>query len=317
MVTFGLAVVGIASLSGAVAAAPAPADDPPPTPSPTPSIASPEQLARAEAEWLASAHSDTYDRGQGANTTCASCKSPMNWDPSSLGAETALDCYSCKRVPGAARPELPGGQPVSEDMWQDIQCNICHIPVGDSYQTGIAFWDQSTGTYQPIESVMELCAKCHEGQHGFEVIEEQQASPIHTGWECTKCHGAHGAPSACTDCHDPSQVSGAAEHERHPDVDCTACHDAGGLTIMQDQDPNSVHVGEFIPVRFAHTLTSWPSHDLTTDVKCVRCHHPTPTGGLAVDPTTACQKCHPDGAMWIWCENFTRDDDPYPLEGYP
>jgi hypothetical protein len=282
-------------------------------------LATQSELETAEAEWLESSHSDTFDMGLGANTTCARCKSPMNWDPSAGSIEASLDCYACKRVPGESRPLLPGGETVSRELWQDIKCDICHVPVGDTYQVDIAFWDQSAGAYQPVESVMELCAHCHEGQHGFEVIGEQEASPVHTGWECTQCHGSHGAPSSCEDCHDPEQSSGAEEHERHPDVNCTACHDAGSLTIRLNVDPESKHFGEFIPVRFAHALTSWPSHNLGTEIICERCHHPTPTGAPAVDTVTPCTACHPDGAMWTWCVNFERDIDLHPEmeQAYP
>lgn len=279
-------------------------------PTPTDRPATEEELAKAEEAWRLSEHSDTYDDGMGANTTCARCKSPMNWDPIAPGVEAAMDCYSCKRVPGAERPILQEGNPVSREEWNDITCDVCHIPINDSYSVGIAYWNQSSLEYEDVESVVELCAKCHEGQHGFRVVEEQFQSSIHSGWECTECHGTHGTPSACEDCHDPQDVSGAEEHERHPSVNCTACHDAGALTIIQDQDPNSRHFEEYIPVRFAHTLTSWPSHNLSTEIYCQRCHHPTRTGNPAVDTITSCQACHPEGVMWIWCEAFERDADP-------
>lgn len=282
-------------------------------------LATETELETADAEWLESSHSETFDMGLGANTTCARCKSPMNWDPRAESIDASLDCYACKRVPGEDRPLLPGGEMISRQLWENITCDICHVPVGDTYQVNIAFWDQAAGTYQELDSVMELCAKCHEGQHGFEVIEEQEVSPAHTGWECTQCHGPHGAPAECEDCHDPDQVSGSDEHERHPDVNCTACHDAGSLTIRLNQDPESKHFGEFIPVRFAHALTSWPSHNLGTEIICERCHHPTPTGAPAVDQVTPCTDCHTDGAMWTWCVNFERDEDPYPeaVQAYP
>ena len=306
---------GLILFTCALSSAPTTAASPDFDPTPVPEVASPEQVAAARAEWLESSHSDTFDNGVGANTTCARCKSPTNWDPQSDTADLSLDCYSCKHVPGEPRPELPGGDPVSMQDWNDISCEICHEPIGNSYSTGIAYWDQSTGTYLPVDSVMELCAHCHEGQHGFEVIEEQRESPIHKGWDCTRCHGAHGSPSACTDCHNPQEGPGASEHARHPDVNCTACHDAGGLTIHRDLDPDSKHFDTYIPLRFAHSLTSWPSHDLTTEIICVRCHHPGLTGAIQVDTSTGCTACHPDGAMWNWCTNFTRN--PNPLTTHP
>ncbi len=283
-----------------------------PTPDP-PYVATTAELQEAYIEWSLSQHADTYDLGMGANTTCARCKSPMNWDPNSPALEAAQDCASCKRIPGAPRPELLGGEEVLQNEWKNIGCEICHQPIGDSYRTGISFWDQAGRRYEPVESVGELCAKCHEGQHGFEVVEEQQESPAHNQWECTLCHGAHGAPSACIDCHDLDTASGKVEHEQHPSVNCTACHDHGGLSIWLDAEPASENYGEYIPRKFAHTLTSWPSHNLAKEVDCLRCHHP-PSGGEkpVVAKTVSCLACHPEGGVLFWCAYFTRNPDPNP-----
>ena len=209
--------------------------------------------------------------------------------------------------------ELLGGEEVLQNEWKNIGCEICHQPIGDSYRTGISFWDQAGRRYEPVESVGELCAKCHEGQHGFEVVEEQQESPAHNQWECTLCHGAHGAPSACIDCHDLDTASGKVEHEQHPSVNCTACHDHGGLSIWLDAEPASENYGEYIPRKFAHTLTSWPSHNLAKEVDCLRCHHP-PSGGEkpVVAKTVSCLACHPEGGVLFWCAYFTRNPDPNP-----
>ena len=287
-----------------------------PTPQPTPTrghIATQAELAAARSEWGHSAHADTFDAGQGANTTCASCKSPRNWDPTDLaGQAQALDCNACKRVPGAPRPALEGGVPIAQKDWHNVGCEICHEPVGDSYYTSISFWNQAMGKYEPVASTTELCAKCHEAQHGFQVIEEQTASVAHQGWECTRCHGAHGAPSACTNCHDPKVGKGAQEHALHPKVNCTACHDAGGLSIWHDTDSNSKHYGEYAAVRFGHALRSWTSHDLTLQVQCERCHHPQGAGQTVVAANIGCTQCHPDGAASVWCAAFTRNSDPYP-----
>jgi hypothetical protein len=237
----------------------------------------------------------------------------MNWDPSqNIAQQEALNCNECKRIPGAPRPELQSGVPVAQDAWRDIPCDICHIPVDGSYHTGIAYWDQSASQYVPVESPMELCAHCHEGQHGFEVVEEQRASLVHVDMVCTDCHGAHGSPSSCEDCHNPTIGIGAPEHVRHQNVNCTGCHDAGGLSIWLEKDPNSPHFGEYITRRFAHTLTSWPSHNLQLEVECERCHHPKDIYSPAVDPETSCLECHPEGASLFWCVYFNRNPDPNP-----
>jgi hypothetical protein len=285
-----------------------------PTPRPTPivgHVATAAELQKAQSEWLHSRHANTFDDGQGANTTCASCKSPRNWDPTAIAAEDqALDCNACKRVPGAPRPALESGTAVPEADWHNVDCGICHIPVGNSYTTGIAFWNQATGQYESVSSTTELCAKCHTGTHGFEVVEEQAASPAHKGWDCTQCHGAHGSPSACTNCHDPTVGRGAQAHVQHPGTNCTACHDAGGLSIWDDPDAGSRHADEYVPVRFAHALRSWTSHDLSAQVLCQRCHHPRPDGSLPVVARVVCTDCHSDGASLFWCTNFRRNPDP-------
>jgi hypothetical protein len=288
-----------------------------PDPAPTPSgrIATLQELAVAQSEWENSGHAETFDRGLGANTTCARCKSPMNWDPTqNLAAQEALDCGACKRIPGAPRPELETGVPVPATEWIGIPCDVCHIPAGDSYYVEIAFWNQEIGQYELLANSFELCSKCHEGQHGFEVVEEQLASAAHNKWDCTRCHGVHGDPSNCTDCHDPQSGVGSFEHARHPSVNCTGCHDNGGLSLWYDLEPQSGHYGEYITRRFAHTLTSWPSHNLSRQVVCERCHHPLGNEDAAVVPYLSCEACHEheNGAVWIWCIYFERDSSPFP-----
>lgn len=279
---------------------------------PTPALvaASGEQLARAQREWAQSAHADTFDRGMGANTTCARCKSPKNWDPLNAAIEASQDCAACKRIAGAARPELAGGAPVSQSEWQNVSCDVCHVPVGDSYSTQIVFWNQSTRRYDPVANATALCAHCHEGQHGFEVVAEQTASVAHRGWDCTACHGPHGLPAQCIDCHDPASGPGAGDHAEHPGVNCTACHDAGRLSVWLDPDPASRHFDTYATRRFAHTLTSWPSHNLARQVDCKRCHHPLTPQSASVVPYVGCKACHPDGATSFWCIYFQRDANP-------
>lgn len=301
-----VAVIGLTSQ--ATLAAPASTSTPSPTIVHRPAISAELQAARAT--WVQSAHADTYDNGMGANSTCARCKSPQNWDPAAPAAEEALNCASCKRVAGMPRPDLTAGIPVAQAEWHSITCEICHQPVGDSYFITVTFWNNQLKAYEFVADPTALCARCHEGRHGFEVLSEQTASAAHQGWPCTRCHGAHGQPVTCQDCHDPATGDGAAEHERHVEVNCTACHDAGHLGLWQETNPASRHAGEIIPVRFAHTLTSWPSHNLQRAVACQRCHHPRGTELPAVAAAVACDQCHANGAVLNWCTNFERDADP-------
>lgn len=305
---------GVLSLAAGIWAAGLHAQEAHPPASPTPSadIASPLQIAQAIANWQRSKHSSTYDEGLGADTTCARCKSPLNWDPSAPAAEAALDCASCKRIPGEPRPLLEGGVPVAEADWQHIGCPVCHEPVGSSYRIAPAFWNQALGVYESVESAEALCAHCHEGRHGFEVIEEVRADQAHPGWTCLDCHDPHGGAVYCTDCHDATTGPAAEEHGNHQEVHCTACHDAGGLGLWRDYDAQSVYVGTVITRRFAHTLTSWPSHNLRTEVDCRRCHHLGNLDRPALSQSVSCQNsgCHPSGAVLYWCPLFPQETQP-------
>jgi hypothetical protein len=310
-----LFVLSLFSLTTQVSAAPPRQSPTTPTPS-SGRLATVAEIAKAKLDWTQSGHANTFDNGAGANTTCARCKSPMNWDARAPAAQNALDCGACKRVPGAPRPDLEGGVPVATTAWKNIGCEVCHQPVGNSYSTALSFWNNDTQKYQPVRNANELCAHCHEGQHGFEVMTEQEHSPAHKGWSCTQCHGSHNKAVACTDCHDPKKGRGAAEHAKHPLVNCTACHDAGGLSVaLETEAPSRIaarHLNTYITLRFAHTLTSWPSHNLQLEVDCKRCHHPQGTLRNIVAVQIGCDVCHEEGASLFWCTNFPRNPDPYP-----
>jgi len=287
------------------------AQDLTPTPMPdTGAIASPVEVAEARAVWEQSGHADTFDSGLGADTTCARCKSPLNWDPVAPAADAALDCASCKRTPGEPRPLLEGGVPVAMSEWQNVGCSICHEPVGDSYRIAPVFWNQRLGVYEPVESGSDLCAHCHEGQHGFEVVEEMEVDQAHPGWQCLDCHDPHGDDIQCVDCHDVTTGAGAQEHINHQDVVCSACHDQGGLALWRERDTSSSFYGSVVTIRFAHTLTSWPSHNLRAEVDCGRCHHAAGAYGAPIAENISCSNaaCHPQGAVLHWCPIFARGE---------
>lgn len=275
-------------------------------------IASPEEVAEAMRAWEQSKHASTFDEGLGADTTCARCKSPLNWDPTSVAADAALDCASCKRIPGEARPLLEGSVPIAEGEWRNIGCEVCHEPVGDSYRVEPVLWNQRLGVYEPVESIDALCAHCHEGRHGFGVSEEVRADQAHRGWSCMDCHDPHGGEVLCTDCHDVTTGPAAVEHANHAEVHCTACHDAGGLGLWYERDDESRYYNTVITRRFAHTLTSWPSHNLQTEVDCRRCHHLANLDRPAIAQTVSCQNgaCHPSGAVLYWCPLFPQEARP-------
>jgi hypothetical protein len=319
--TLGISLCAPTLLAGCVQATPVhvptitpiqPAQSATATPKPTPHIATPAEFDAARITWSQSRHANTYDAGMGANTTCALCKSPRNYDPDALAKLAAEDCSACKREPGQPRPDLSGGVPVAQADWKSIGCDVCHEPVGNSYSTALSFWNAERGVYEPIKTSAELCAKCHAEQHGFGVIWEQSVSPAHKGWDCVRCHGSHNAPVKCIDCHDINTGRGAEAHRQHQKVDCTACHDAMKSVIWQDPYPDSRFFGRYFPQRTAHALRSWPSHNLQTQVDCKYCHHPQGAQQTTLASEVSCQNsaCHPNGATFNWCPAFPRNEAP-------
>lgn len=290
------------------------ASAPPVTPTPhlpvTPHVATLAEVQTATAQWSVSRHANTFDAGTGANSTCALCKSPRNFDPDAFAKLAAEDCSACKRELGQPRPDLSGGVPVAQAEWKNIGCDVCHQAVGNSYSTALAFWNPELGAYESIKTSNELCGKCHAEQHGFGVIWEQSVSAAHKGWECTRCHGSHNAQVQCIDCHDANSGRGATAHQQHSSVDCTACHDAMKSVIWQDPYPNSRFYQRYYPQRTAHALRSWPSHNLQTAVECTYCHHPQDAQMKIVADQVKCPACHADGATFYWCPAIQRSDAP-------
>jgi hypothetical protein len=84
------------------------------------------------------------------------------------------------------------------------------------------------------------------------------------------------------------------------------------LSVWRDPNENSRHYDTTITRRFAHTITSWPSHDLQTTVDCRRCHHPQGQILPAVAATVGCDNlaCHPNGAVLNWCPALGRNPAP-------
>jgi len=120
-------------------------------------------------QWEESAHGNSYDNGSGANTYCASCKSPM------------------VAVPGAERP----GVPIDQAVWQDVTCSACHPPHDLRVQWGtpIGTYDVANAEWSPVYDSNELCVFCHTGSHhardfkGF-----GQSMYDKQGVKCNDCH---------------------------------------------------------------------------------------------------------------------------------
>lgn len=148
---------------------------------------------------------------------------------------------------------------------------------------------------EELTSSDEVCTACHIGYYqgdksvpaidleGIGVRRHPQAQElalsaardIHANKQCTDCHEdlhemvyqntEHGArlngATQCTNCHEEKAMTG----DTHKTVTCIACHDAE-LGVHLDN-------GMVYPMALKHNLEeSWPSHNLTLEVQCTKCH---------------------------------------------
>lgn len=99
-----------------------------------------------------------------------------------------------------------------------------------------------------IHEKVNLCTDCHTDIHEM-VFQNTE-------------HGARlGGATQCTNCHEEKAMTG----ETHKTVTCIACHDAE-LGVHLDN-------GMVYPMALKHNLEeSWPSHNLTLEVSCKKCH---------------------------------------------
>ncbi len=178
------------------------------TPVPYGPITDPEQQGIVEA-WDGTRHADTYVLGtEGLNNKCARCHSPFNWKPTDK-ADLPASCQSCIIPFSLSEPT----EPVLEEDWNSVECNVCHIVAGGSAASQVSFLDmmntmpgqtdEETGLqilkYASVSTNTELCEKCHMDRDTF--LYGRDLDPAHADTQCTDCHDAHSLEASCDDCH--------------------------------------------------------------------------------------------------------------------
>ncbi len=142
-------------------------------------------------------------------------------------------------------------------------CQACHIGYsqGDMSVPAIGITGIGIRRHPQIE---ELQLSAQRGVHKTQQFCTNCHKDIHeTVLKNTEHGGRTGGATQCTNCHADKVVKGPA----HQTVTCIGCHDAE-LTVQIDS-------GKVVPMAVKHNLTeSWPSHNLTKDVKCAKCHVP-------------------------------------------
>ncbi len=167
------------------------------TPIPSGPITDPEQQDIVSA-WESGEHADTYVLdSDGLNNKCANCHSPFNWlatDKEDLPAS----CQSCV-VPFSLKEPT---EPVLEDAWGSVECNVCHVVEDGSAASQVSFLDmlntmpgqedesgKQIFKYASVSTNTELCEKCHMDRDTF--LYGRDLAPAHADKQCTDCHDPH------------------------------------------------------------------------------------------------------------------------------
>ena len=100
-----------------------------------------------------------------------------------------------------------------------------------------------------VHESKQFCADCHQDLHSMILKNTKQSGRLEGKIQCVNCH-ADKAPKGT-----------------HTDVTCIACH-AVDASVMRDEEAKKV-----VASVVKHNLVeNWPSHNLTKDVQCTKCH---------------------------------------------
>jgi hypothetical protein len=235
------------------------------------------------AAWEISAHANTYVvNGAGENSACTQCHAPANYIPPV--DEIPQSCFICKF-------EVTDPPPLtSQDIWENIQCNICHEPDRKGNITAEYSWLEVPilEQYAEVNSSSELCLMCHKQVDIPGHKPQVDLANAHADMVCTDCHNAHDLQASCstTGCHDDVIGSGNSiegHDDDHQNVSCNACHQSGGLPFgMAEVDGQWVPLVENKAVDGSSQLVPYDSHDIVKESDCKTCHFSGNPWGLKV-----------------------------------
>lgn len=181
------------------------------------------------------------------------------YDKESDAAKGAMTEYSMDWTVNIASHEFNGKAALTKS--NDV-CTACHIGYyqGDKSVAALDIKGMGIRRHPQVQEVqlsakrgvhktLQLCTDCHTELHDVML-------------QNTEHGGRLGGKTQCINCHSDKVQKGV-----HADVTCAACHDAE-LAVQRDADMKKV-----VPMAIKHKMTeTWPSHNLTTDVSCEKCH---------------------------------------------
>ncbi|MDI6880938.1 MAG: cytochrome c3 family protein [Desulfitobacteriaceae bacterium] len=100
-----------------------------------------------------------------------------------------------------------------------------------------------------VHETLGSCTNCHKDLHSMKLKNTEQGGRLEGKTQCINCH-ADKSPKGT-----------------HVDVTCIACH-AVDASVMRDEETKKV-----VATVVKHNVNEpWPSHNLTKDVQCNKCH---------------------------------------------
>jgi hypothetical protein len=181
------------------------------------------------------------------------------YDKPSDAAKGAMSEYGMDWTVNIASHEFLGKAALTKS--NDV-CTACHIGYYQGDKSAPAIGVQGTGirrhpqvqelqlsAKRGVHKSMQLCTDCHTELHDVLLRNTEHG-------------GRTGGKTQCVNCH-----ADKAMKKVHADVSCTGCHDAE-LGVQRDAEMKMI-----VPMAVKHLLMeSWPSHNLTKEVNCGKCH---------------------------------------------
>lgn len=182
------------------------------------------------------------------------------FDKASDDAKGLMSEYGMDWTVNVASHEFLGAKALTSS---NTVCQACHIGYyqGDKSIAAINIAGIGVRRHPQIEELQlsvkrgvhetkPFCTDCHKDVHEMVLKNTEESARL-------------GGKTQCTNCHADKAIKGPA----HKTVTCIGCHDAE-LTVQLDPENKMVY-----PLAAKHNLSEdWPSHNLTKDVKCEKCH---------------------------------------------
>lgn len=181
------------------------------------------------------------------------------YDKASDTAKGAMTEYAMDWTVNIATHEFNGKAELTRS--NDV-CSSCHVGYYQGDKSVQALGLKGTGirrhpqtqelqlsVKRGVHKTMQLCTDCHTELHDMLLKNSEQGARLGGKTQCINCH------------------ADKVQKTVHLDVTCAACHDAE-LGVQRDAEMKMT-----APMAIKHKVAeSWPSHNLTTDVKCEKCH---------------------------------------------